>query len=111
MKKLEKQEWEERREYLKETILPSMLEIMKDFFGNEKLYLGMNTQKNGEFITAFSYVSDKNGKATDCVFCTCLFTTVLKKSIEITTSLQNFSRSTQPEKRGSFISLYYKPKM
>lgn len=68
MKKLEKPEWEERREYLKETILPAMLEIMKDFFGNEKLYLGMNTQKNGEFITAFSSVSDKNGKATDCVF-------------------------------------------
>ena len=35
MNKLEKPEWEERREYLKETILPAILEIMKDFFGNE----------------------------------------------------------------------------
>ena len=48
MNKLEKPEWEERREYLKETILPAILEIMKDFFGNEKLYLEMSTQKNGK---------------------------------------------------------------
>ena len=67
MKKLEKPEWEKRREYLKATILPAILEIMRDFFGNEKLYLGMSTQKNGEFITAFASVSDKNGKTTDCV--------------------------------------------
>ena len=67
MKKLEKPEWEESREYLKETILPTLLEIMQDFFGNEKIYLEMSTQKNGEFITAFASVSDKSGKTTDCV--------------------------------------------
>ena len=67
MKKLKKTEWEERREHLKAYILPAILEIMKDFFGNEKLYLEMSTQKNGEFITAFASVSDKNGKTTDCV--------------------------------------------
>ena len=67
MKKLEKPEWEERREYLKETILPTLLEIMHDFFGNEKIFLSVSTQKNGEFITAFASVSDKNGKTTDCV--------------------------------------------
>lgn len=67
MKKLEKQKWEERREYLEAYILPAILEIMKDFFGNGKLYLEMSTQKNGEFITAFASVSDKNGKTTDCV--------------------------------------------
>ena len=67
MNKLEKPEWEERREYLKETILPTLLEIMQDFFGNEKIFLSVSTQKNGEFITAFASVSDKNGKTTDCV--------------------------------------------
>jgi hypothetical protein len=67
MKKFKKTEWEERREHLKAYILPAILEIMKDFFGNEKLYLEMSTQKNGEFITAFASVSDKNGKTTDCV--------------------------------------------
>lgn len=67
MKKLEKPELEERREYLKATILPTLLRIMQDFFGNGKLYLEMSTQKNGEFITAFASVSDKNGKTTDCV--------------------------------------------
>lgn len=67
MKKLEKPEWEERREYLEETILPTLLEIMQDFFGNEKIFLEVSTQKNGGFITAFASVSDKNGKTTDCV--------------------------------------------
>lgn len=67
MKKLEKPEWEERREYLKTTILPTLLEIMQDFFGNEKIYLEMSTQKNGEFITVFASVSDKSGKTTDSV--------------------------------------------
>ena len=67
MKRLEKPEWEERREYLKETILPTLLEIMQDFFGNEKIYLEMSTQKNGEFITAFASVSDKSGETTDSV--------------------------------------------
>ena len=66
MKRLEKPEWEERREYLKETILPTLLEIMQDFFGNEKIFLSVSTQNNGEFITAFASVSDKNGKTTDC---------------------------------------------
>lgn len=67
MKKLEKPKWEERREYLGATILPALLEFIKDFFGNEKIYLEMSTQKNGEFITAFASVSDKNGKTTDRV--------------------------------------------
>lgn len=67
MKKLEKPEWEERREYLKTTILPTLLEIMKDFFGNEKIFLSVSTQNNGEFITAFASVSDKSGNTTDSV--------------------------------------------
>lgn len=46
-------------------ILPALLEIMKNFFGNEKLYLEMSTQKNGEFITAFATASDESGKVTD----------------------------------------------
>lgn len=65
MKKLEKPELEERREYLETYILPALLEIMKDFFGNEKLYLEMSTQKNGEFITAFASASDESGEVTD----------------------------------------------
>ncbi len=48
-------------------ILPALLEIMQDFFGNEKLYLEMSTQKNGEFITAFIAASDESGKITDKV--------------------------------------------
>lgn len=67
MKKLEKPEWEERREYLKATILPTLLRIMQDFFGNEKIFLEVSTQENGEFITAFASISGKNGKTTDCV--------------------------------------------
>lgn len=68
MKKLEKPEWEERREYLKATILPTLLRIMQDFFGNEKIYLEVSTQKNGEFVTAFASVSDRSGKTTDSVY-------------------------------------------
>lgn len=67
MKKLEKPEWEERREYLETYILPALLGIMQDFFGNEKLYLEMSIQKNGEFITAFATASDGSGKITDKV--------------------------------------------
>lgn len=67
MKKLEKPELEERRKYLEMYILPALLEIMQDFFGNEKLYLEMSTQKNGEFITAFASASDESGKITDKV--------------------------------------------
>lgn len=52
---------------MKAYILPAILEIMKDSFGNEKLYLEMSTQKNGEFITAFASVSGKNWKTTDSV--------------------------------------------
>lgn len=67
MKKLGNPKWEKRREYLEAYILPAILEIMKDFFGNEKLYLEMSTQKNGEFITAFATASDGSGKITDKV--------------------------------------------
>lgn len=42
----------------------------------------------------------KTGKQQTVFLYTCLFMTVLRKSIEITTILQNFSRSTQPEFEG-----------
>ena len=48
-------------------ILPALLGIMQYFFGNEKLYLEMSIQKNGEFITAFATASDGSGKITDKV--------------------------------------------
>lgn len=67
MKKLKNPKWEKRREYLEAHILPAILEIMKNFFGNEKLYLEMSTQKNGEFITAFATASDESGEVTDKV--------------------------------------------
>lgn len=65
MKKLKNKKWEKRREYLEAHILPAILEIMKNFFGNEKLYLEMSIQKNGEFITAFATASDESGEVTD----------------------------------------------
>ena len=67
MKKLENPKWEKRREYLEAHILPAILEIMKNFFGNERLYLEMSIQKNGEFISAFATASDGSGKITDKV--------------------------------------------
>lgn len=67
MKKLENPKWEERREYLKARILPALLEILSNFFGNEKIYFDISTQRNGEFITAYAAVSDEHGKTTDSV--------------------------------------------
>lgn len=67
MKKLENPKWEERREYLKARILPALLEILSDFFGNEKIYFDVSTQRNGEFITVYAAVSDGHGITTDSV--------------------------------------------
>ena len=67
MKKLENPKWEERRVYLKVRILPALLEILSDFFGNEKIYFDVSTQRNGEFITVYAAVSDGYGMTTDSV--------------------------------------------
>lgn len=67
MKKLENPRWEERRKYLKVRILPALLEILSDFFGNEKIYFDVSTQRNGEFITVYAAVSDGYGMTTDNV--------------------------------------------
>lgn len=67
MKKLENPKWEERRKYLKVRILPALLEILSDFFGNEKIYFDVSTQRNGEFITVYAAVSDGYGMTNDNV--------------------------------------------
>ena len=58
MKKLKNQEQEEIRQCLKVKILPALLEIMANFFGNGKIDINISEQKNGEYITAFAINCD-----------------------------------------------------
>ena len=73
MKKLENQKWEESREYLRDTILPSLQEIQRDLFGNEVLYFEIDMGRNGEYISVFINVSGKKDKDNLflCLSCVC----------------------------------------
>ena len=73
MKKLENQKWEESREYLRDTILPSLQEIQRDLFGNEELYFEIDMGRNGEYVSVFINVSGKKYKDNLflCLSCVC----------------------------------------
>lgn len=74
MKKLEKTKWEESREYLRDTILPSLQEIQRDLFGNEELYFEIDMGRNGEYVSVFINVFGKKGKDNNlylCLSCVC----------------------------------------
>lgn len=73
MKKLEKTKWEESREYLRDTILPSLQEIQRDLFGNEELYFEIDMGRNGEYVSVFINVFGKKDKDNLylCLSCVC----------------------------------------
>ena len=55
MKKLENQKWEESREYLRDTILPSLQEIQRDMFGKGKVGLEIDVEPEGKYIVCQAY--------------------------------------------------------
>lgn len=73
MKKLENPKWEESREYLRDTILPSLQEIQRDLFGNEELYFEIDMGRNGEYVSVFINGSGKKDKDNLflCLSCAC----------------------------------------
>ena len=73
MKKLENPKWEESREYLRDTILPSLQEIQRDLFGNEELYFEIDMGRNGEYVSVFINGSGKKDKDNLflCLSCVC----------------------------------------
>lgn len=76
MKKLGNPKWEESREYLRDTILPSLQEIQRDLFGNEELYFEIDMGRNGEYVSVFITDSGKKGKKDKynlflCLSCVC----------------------------------------
>lgn len=66
MKKLENPKWEKSREYLRDTILPSLQEIQRDLFGNEELYFEIDMGRNGEYVSVF--INDSGKKDKDNLF-------------------------------------------
>lgn len=60
MKKLEYPQWEECRDYLRNTILPRLQEIQRGTFGNEKLYFGIAVGTNGEYISVHASAKTEN---------------------------------------------------
>lgn len=56
MKKLENPKLEERRDYLRNVILPRLQGMQRDLFGNEILTLETDIGTDGRFVTAFSAV-------------------------------------------------------
>lgn len=56
MKKLENPEWEELKDYLRNTILPKLQEIQRDLFGNEFCTIEVGIGASGRYITAFASV-------------------------------------------------------
>ena len=73
MKKLENPKWEESREYMRDTILPSLQEIQRDLFGNEELYFEIDMGRNGEYVSVFINGSGKKDKDNLflCLSCAC----------------------------------------
>lgn len=53
MKKLGNPKWEERRDYLRNIILPRLQEMQRDLFGDECLTTNVSVGPNGEYVTAY----------------------------------------------------------
>lgn len=68
MKKLENPKWEERRDYLRNVILPRLQEMQRDIFGNEKLFVTMATGLNGAYISVSVSVFEERDKIADSFY-------------------------------------------
>lgn len=68
MKKLENPKWEERRDYLRNVILPRLQEMQRDIFGNEKLFVTMATGLNGAYISVSVSVFEECDKIADSFY-------------------------------------------
>lgn len=56
MKKLENPKWEERRDYLRNVILPKLQGMQRDLFGDEYLIINVSVGPNGEYVTAYAAI-------------------------------------------------------
>lgn len=56
MKKLENTKLEERRDYLRNTVLPKLQGMQRDLFGDEYLTTNVSVGPNGEYVTAYAAI-------------------------------------------------------
>lgn len=56
MKKLKYPEWEEKRNYLRNTVLPKLQGMQRDLFGDEYLTTNVSVGSNGEYVTAYAAI-------------------------------------------------------
>lgn len=56
MKKLKYPEWEEKRNYLRNVILPKLQGMQRDLFGDEYLATNVSVGPNGEYVTAYAAI-------------------------------------------------------
>lgn len=56
MKKLENTKWEEKRNYLRNVILPKLQGMQRDLFGDEYLTTNVSVGPNGEYVTAYAAI-------------------------------------------------------
>lgn len=68
MKKLENPKLKERRDYLRNVILPRLQGMQRDVFGNEKLFLTMSTGLNGAYISVSVSVFEECDKIADSFY-------------------------------------------
>lgn len=68
MKKLENPKLEERRDYLRNVILPRLQGMQRDIFGNEKLFITMATGLNGAYISVSVSVFEEPDKIADSFY-------------------------------------------
>ena len=67
MKKLENPKLEERRDYLRNTVLPKLHGMQRDLFGDEYLTINVSVGPNGEYVTAYAAIM-KCDKMKDNIF-------------------------------------------
>lgn len=56
MKKLENTKWEEKRNYLRNVILPKLQGMQRDLSGDEYLTTNVSVGPNGEYVTAYAAI-------------------------------------------------------
>lgn len=59
---------EERKDYLRNVILPRLQEMQRDIFGNEKLFVTMATGLNGAYISVSVSVFEERDKIADSFY-------------------------------------------
>ena len=59
---------EERKDYLRNVILPRLQEMQRDIFGNEKLFITMATGLNGAYISVSVSVFEECEKIADSFY-------------------------------------------